>query len=77
MSWFAAAFSGFGQSAPPVLTKQPTNQYPYIDGRATFSVLATGSPEPTYQWRFQGNDLPDKTNSTLTFTKLSFNNAGP
>lgn len=75
--WCAAVMTGFGQSVPPVFTKQPTNQYPYIDGRVTFSAVATGSPPPSYQWRFNGVDLPDKTNATLSLTKLNFTNAGP
>jgi hypothetical protein len=73
----AAALTGFSQSTPPVFTKQPTNQYPYIDGRVTFTAAATGNPPPTYQWRFNGHDLPDKTNSYLIFATLSFTNAGP
>ncbi len=70
----SALTDGFGQ---PVITKQPTNQTPYVGSTVTFSVIATGSPPPTYQWRFNGTALLDKTNSSFSLGNAQFTNAGP
>src|SRR5262245_44261407 len=71
---FAATLSVFGQ---PAITQQPANRMPYVGSTTNFSVIATGSPPPTYQWRFNGTDLPGKTNATLSLTGVKFTNAGP
>ncbi len=34
----------------PVITTQPVNQSVIVPNPATFSVVATGTPTPTYQW---------------------------
>jgi len=70
----ATAMSSFGQ---PDITQQPTNQMPYVGSTAVFSVIATGLPPPTYQWRFNGADLLDKTNTSLSLVNAQFTNAGP
>ncbi|MBI3854023.1 MAG: PD40 domain-containing protein [Verrucomicrobia bacterium] len=70
----AMAMSSFGQ---PDITQQPTNQMPYVGSTATFSVAASGSPTPTYQWRFNGTELLDKTNTSLSLVNVQFTNAGP
>ncbi|MCI0746487.1 MAG: immunoglobulin domain-containing protein [Verrucomicrobia subdivision 3 bacterium] len=64
-------------SGRPVITQQPTNQMPSIGSNVTFSVTATGAPPLTYQWRFNGTDLPSQTNSSLGLTNVQFINAGP
>jgi hypothetical protein len=47
----------------PVFTVQPANQNVVAGGTATFTVAAPGAT--VYQWRFNGADIPDATNSTL------------
>lgn len=42
------------QFAAPVITQQPANATVPSESAATFSVVATGSPSPTYQWQRQG-----------------------
>jgi len=61
----------------PAITSQPTNLTVYAGSNATFRVTATGSAPLSYQWRFDGNDLPGKTSSVLTLTSVQFSNAGP
>src|SRR5262249_11283379 len=40
-----------------------------VSGKTTgFSVAAVSASLLTYQWRFNGVDMPDKTNRFLTFT---------
>lgn len=41
-------------TAPPVITTQPVSAYVLPGQTATFSVVATGTPAPTYQW-YMGN----------------------
>ncbi len=38
-------------TTPPTITTQPANQSVTIGTTATFSVTATGTPAPTYQWQ--------------------------
>ena len=73
----AGTQSAFAQPTAPILLRQPTNQMPYLGASPTFSVVATGAPPPTFQWRFRGIDLPGKTNSSLSVLHAQFTNAGP
>src|SRR5215813_11839881 len=73
----ALTFSAFGQPIVPEITKQPLPQMIYVGTNATFNVVATGSPTPSFQWRFNGNDLPGKTDASFTAISAQFTNAGP
>ncbi|MFM2294838.1 MAG: hypothetical protein RLZZ350_1251, partial [Verrucomicrobiota bacterium] len=42
----------------------------------TFTVVATGSPTLTYQWRLEGNNITGATNASFTLTGVTTNNAG-
>ena len=61
---------------PPVITTQPVAQNVILGDTATFSVAATGTPAPTYQWQFNGANISGQTGSTLTLTNVSAANAG-
>ena len=50
--------------APPVITSQPKDQFPFGGQPASFSVTATGTAPLTYQWRHDGVNIPGATNST-------------
>ena len=43
---------------------------------ATFTVLASSPTPLTYQWRFNGTDLPGRTTPTLTITNVQIAHAG-
>jgi hypothetical protein len=73
----AATLTSFGQPAAPGIVQQPVSRMPYIGATPTFSVIATGSPPPSYQWRLRGFDLPGKTNNNLPVPNVQFTNAGP
>src|SRR6185312_12702463 len=60
----------------PVIISQPTSQATGENGFAIFSVSATGNPPPSYQWKFNGTNLPAATNSTLTLNDVTTNQAG-
>jgi len=53
---------------PPSILTQPLSQTVGAGGNATFSVTATGTAPLSYQWRFNGTNLIEATNSTLSFT---------
>ena len=60
-----------GVNTAPVITTQPVSANVNLNGTATFSVVATGFPTPTYQWKKGGNDITGNasaTTATLTLT---------
>ncbi len=54
-----------GGTSPPVISAPPTSQIVTAEANVTLTVTATGE-SLTYQWRLNGNDLPNETASTLT-----------
>jgi hypothetical protein len=65
----------------PVIASHPTNlaiirTNQTAPAPALFSVVATGVAPLTYQWRFNGNNLPGATNDSLTWTNFARSNAG-
>ena len=63
-------------SIPPGITAQPAIQIVTPGATATFNVTAIGTPPLSYQWRFNGSDLQDKTNRTLSIANVQSINAG-
>ena len=63
-------------NAPPYILTQPQSQAVILGQSASFSVVAIGLAPVTYQWSFNGTNLPNATNSTLTLTSVNTNNAG-
>ncbi len=61
----------------PSITQPPTNQTAYVNGTATFAVIAAGSAPLNYQWFFNTNaPLAGATNANLLLTALAVTNAG-
>ena len=63
-------------TSAPVITVAPTNQSAGVGGSATFSVTASGTPAPTYQWQRNGVALSGQTASTLTLNNLALTDSG-
>ena len=61
---------------PPVITLQPKDQIVPEGTNAGFGVSVSGTTPFSYQWRWEGADLPDATNATLTFSRAGLTNAG-
>ena len=61
---------------PPGITDQPVSVAVDVTSNATFSVTATGTAPLACQWRKDGGDLSDATNSVLTLTNVQANQAG-
>ncbi|HOX56924.1 MAG TPA: immunoglobulin domain-containing protein [Candidatus Paceibacterota bacterium] len=63
-------------NAPPVIIAHPQGQTVSQGDDVTFTVIATGSPVLTYQWRFAGADLPAATGSSFTRANVQPADAG-
>ncbi len=60
----------------PTITTPPANLTAAAGQPATFSVVAAGTPAPTYQWRKAGVALAGATASTLSFAAAQSSDAG-
>jgi endonuclease/exonuclease/phosphatase family metal-dependent hydrolase len=54
----------------PAISSQPQNIITNAGAAVTFSVEATGTPAPNYQWRLNGNSISGATNSSYTRTNV-------
>ena len=61
--------------APAVQVPPASQTVPY-SGNAAFSVIASGTPPLSYQWRFAANPVPGATASSLLLTDVTLANAG-
>lgn len=62
-------------SAPYILI-QPTNRTAMLGGSVRVSVTARGTLPLTYQWIWNGTEIPGATDATLTLTSLRLGQAG-
>lgn len=60
----------------PAIVTPPQSQTVAQGGQVTFTVVASGTPTPAYQWQVHGTNLPSATDSTLTRTNLQLADAG-
>src|SRR5438105_7974442 len=61
-------------TSPPSITAQPSGLSVRIGQLATFSVLATGTGQLTYQWRRNGVNIPGANAPTLQFQTTDADN---
>jgi len=61
---------------PLAILTQPTNETVTAGASALLTVGTTGEQPVTYQWKFNGTNLPGVTNSWLTFTSVQPVNGG-
>lgn len=60
----------------PVIQTQPQSQAVDEGGSVTFSVVATGTPAPTYQWKKDGNDISGATSGIYSIDSVKATDAG-
>jgi endonuclease/exonuclease/phosphatase family metal-dependent hydrolase len=60
----------------PNILEFPTNESVIEDTTAIFSVVANGAMPLSYQWQWNGTNLLNATNATLTIPSAQFMNAG-
>ena len=67
--WGAVTMSLLAQ---PVITTQPTNQIVLNGSNVVFSVAVSGTGPFTYQWQFNGTNLPNDIITTVAGNGLDF-----
>jgi len=63
-------------SGSPSISQEPADQSVSVGATVSILVLASGVPPLRYQWRFQGDELAEATNSTLVLTNIQVSQAG-
>src|SRR5208283_4293956 len=63
-------------TAAPVITTQPVSQMVGAGSSVTFTVVAGGTPAPTYQWQFNGAAISGATSASYTINSVAAGNAG-
>jgi photosystem II stability/assembly factor-like uncharacterized protein len=64
------------RTAAPRFVQQPSSQGTLAGQSAFFSAFAEGGPRPTYQWQFEGRDIPNATSETLYLNSVAPEQAG-
>jgi hypothetical protein len=65
-----------GENAAPSISAQPTSQTNLVGQSVTFTVTATGTPAPTYQWSLGGTNVASATASSWTKSSLIISDNG-
>lgn len=60
----------------PTITTQPQSRTVNTGASATFSVTASGTPSPSYQWRKDGTNLTGATSASYTIASAQASHAG-
>lgn len=60
----------------PAITTQPTSLVVNVGASATFTVVATGTPAPTYRWFKNDIALDDAKSASLTLGSVKITDAG-
>jgi len=72
----ATWFYGWTPALAPNITGLTGNQNVTHGQSASFTVTATGLPDPTYQWQHAGTNVPGGTSATLTIASAERSDAG-
>lgn len=62
--------STVNKATAPVITQQPGDQTAMAGDAVTFSVVASGSPAPNYQWRKGGTSIQGQNGAQLILGKV-------
>jgi hypothetical protein len=60
----------------PTIVTQPSNQTVTVGQTATFTVVAAGTPAPTYQWQKDGANISGATSATYVTPATGSNDSG-
>lgn len=70
------SFSPVIPDSAPTITTQPQSQSVLVGTNVVFSVVATGKPNPTYQWNKNGSAIAGATSTTLSLTNAQVSDSG-
>jgi len=65
-----------GSGTAPNITSQPIGGILNEGGSISLTVEATGDPNPTFQWKKDGVDVPGATSNALDLTHVTMDDAG-
>jgi hypothetical protein len=65
-----------GGAVPPKIAAQPVKQLAALGEIVTFSVMVADARAITFQWKFNGADIPGATDDSLLLTNVSAANEG-
>ena len=68
--------TGAAAGTAPAITTQPVSQSALVGASVTLTVVATGTPAPTYQWRKNGTPIANATTAALVLANLQTTDAG-
>jgi hypothetical protein len=71
-----APFIGTTLTGPPAITSQPVGQIVLFGSNATFTAQAAGAAPLSYQWKFNGTNIPSATSTSFTRTNSQAADAG-
>ena len=60
----------------PSITTQPLSQMLYLNQSVTFTIVATGVPTPTFQWRKNATNINGAVNASYTIPTPGINDSG-
>lgn len=63
-------------SGPPQIVTQPASKLLRVGTSTTLSVVADGTPPLTYQWRFNGQALPNTAGAAIALDNLQSSDSG-
>lgn len=72
----AAVLTVNGSPAAPVITTQPVSQAVVAGASVTFTVAASGTPTPTFQWKKNGVAIGGATGETYGISGVTGGDAG-
>jgi len=77
LAWIDATLAAdSGSPIAPAITQSPADQTATAGATVTFSVIATGTPAPTYQWRKNTVIIPGATSASLVLHTVQASDAG-
>jgi hypothetical protein len=62
--------------SPPVVVTPPEAETVFAGNDVSFNVLAAGGPTLSYQWEFDGTNIADATNYSITLDNVQLNQSG-
>ncbi len=71
-----SAAAALNVNTAPAITTQPASVTTAVGQNVTFSVAATGSPTPSYQWSRNGAPIAGATSPSLTINNVTLANTG-
>ena len=63
-------------TSPPLITAQPVFQLINAGASVSFTVVASSTPTPSYQWQFNCNNISGATSATYSVTNVGLGNQG-